>query len=133
MPTPDEYRKIAETYYRLACDAKTEADRLALLDLAKSWLEAASRDDTKSLRERRRSWRARAARPMPLLPPKADIAESDPLHRQTICCEPLAPRFWQPISPSQRCDCSPPPQLTWGPRINFKAASICLQVSASSV
>jgi hypothetical protein len=61
MPTPDEYRKIAETYYRLACDAKTEADRLALLDLAKSWLEAASRDDTKSFRERRRSWRARAA------------------------------------------------------------------------
>ena len=41
MPTPDEYRKIAETYYRLAREAKTEADRLALLDLAKSWLEAA--------------------------------------------------------------------------------------------
>ena len=60
MPTPDEYRKIAETYYRLACDAKTEADRLALLDLAKSWLEAASREDAKSARERRRSWQARA-------------------------------------------------------------------------
>ena len=40
MPTPDEYRKIAETYYRFAREAKTEADRLALLDLAKSWLEA---------------------------------------------------------------------------------------------
>ena len=26
---PDEYRKIAETYYRLAREAKTEADRLA--------------------------------------------------------------------------------------------------------
>ena len=35
MPTPDEYRKIAETYYRLAREAKAEADRLALLDLAK--------------------------------------------------------------------------------------------------
>jgi hypothetical protein len=61
MPTPDEYRKIAETYYRLAREAKTEVDRLALLDLAKSWLEAASREDAKSVRERRRSWRARAA------------------------------------------------------------------------
>ena len=61
MPTPDEYRKIAETYYRLAREAKTEADRLALLNLAKSWLEAASREDTRSARERRRSWRARAA------------------------------------------------------------------------
>ena len=61
MPTPDEYRKIAETYYRLAREAKTEEDRLALLDLAKNWLEAASREDTKSVRERRRNWRARAA------------------------------------------------------------------------
>jgi hypothetical protein len=48
MPTPDEYRKIAETYYRLAREAKSEADRLALLDLAQSWLEAAAREDTKS-------------------------------------------------------------------------------------
>ena len=61
MPTPDEYRKIAETYDRLAREAKTEVDRLALLNLAKSWLEAASREDAKSVRERRRSWRARAA------------------------------------------------------------------------
>jgi hypothetical protein len=61
MPTPDEYRKIAETCYRLAREAKTEADRLALLDLAKGWLEAASREDTESVRERRRSWHARAA------------------------------------------------------------------------
>ena len=43
MPTPDEYRKIAETYYRLAREAKTEADRL------------------ESALERRRNWRARAA------------------------------------------------------------------------
>ena len=34
MRTPDEYRKIAVTYYRLAREAKTEADRLALLNLA---------------------------------------------------------------------------------------------------
>jgi hypothetical protein len=61
MPTPDEYRKIAETYYHLARQAKTEADRLALLDLAKNWLEAASREEAKSVRDRRRSWRARAA------------------------------------------------------------------------
>jgi hypothetical protein len=62
MPTPDEHRKIAETYYRLAREAKTEADRLVLLDLAKSWLETASREDAKSARERRRSWHARSAR-----------------------------------------------------------------------
>jgi len=62
MPSPDEYRKIAETYYRFARKAKTEADRLALLDLAKSWLEAASREEAKSVPERRRNWRARAAR-----------------------------------------------------------------------
>jgi hypothetical protein len=43
MPTSDEYRKVAEEYYRLAREAKTETDRLALLDLAQSWLEAASR------------------------------------------------------------------------------------------
>jgi hypothetical protein len=61
MRTPDEYRKIAVAYYRLAREAKTEVDRLALLDLAQSWLEAASREDTKSARERRRSWHARAA------------------------------------------------------------------------
>jgi hypothetical protein len=30
MRTPDEYRKIAETYYRLAREAKAEAERLAL-------------------------------------------------------------------------------------------------------
>ena len=47
MRTPDEYRKIAETYYRLAREAKAEADCLALLDLAQSWLAAASREDTK--------------------------------------------------------------------------------------
>jgi hypothetical protein len=48
MPTPEEYRKTAEAYYRLALEAKTEADRLALLELAKNWLEVASREDNKT-------------------------------------------------------------------------------------
>ena len=48
MPTPEEYRKTAEAYYRLALEAKTEADRLALLKLAEHWLEAASREDNKT-------------------------------------------------------------------------------------
>jgi hypothetical protein len=45
MPTSGEYRKIAEEYYRLAREAKTEADRLALLDLAETWQQVASRQD----------------------------------------------------------------------------------------
>ena len=48
MPTPEEYRKTAETYYRLALEGKTETDRLALLKLAEHWLEAASREDNKT-------------------------------------------------------------------------------------
>jgi hypothetical protein len=34
MPTHDEYRKLADEYYSLATEAKTETDRLALLDIA---------------------------------------------------------------------------------------------------
>ncbi|HEY2526733.1 MAG TPA: hypothetical protein VGJ20_02110 [Xanthobacteraceae bacterium] len=45
MPTSDEYRKTAEECYRLANEAKTETERLALLDLAHTWLEAASRQE----------------------------------------------------------------------------------------
>jgi hypothetical protein len=45
MPTSDEYSKIADEYYRLAREAKTETDRLVLLDLAETWREAASRQD----------------------------------------------------------------------------------------
>jgi hypothetical protein len=45
MPTSEEYRKIADEYTRLAGEAKTETDRLALLDQARTWLEAASRRD----------------------------------------------------------------------------------------
>ena len=48
MPTPEEYRKTAESYYRLALEAKTEVDRLALLELAERWLEIASREDNKT-------------------------------------------------------------------------------------
>jgi hypothetical protein len=48
MPTPEEYRKTAESYYRLALAAKTDADRLALLQLAERWLEIASREDNKT-------------------------------------------------------------------------------------
>jgi hypothetical protein len=42
MPTDNEYLKKAEECYRLAREAKTETDRLACLDLARTWLEAAS-------------------------------------------------------------------------------------------
>ena len=45
MPISDEYRKIAEEYYRLAREAKTETDRLALLELAETWQQVASRQD----------------------------------------------------------------------------------------
>jgi hypothetical protein len=45
MPTSDEYRATAEECYRLAREAKNETDRLACLDLAQTWLEAASRQE----------------------------------------------------------------------------------------
>jgi hypothetical protein len=45
MSTSNEYRAMAEECYRLASEAKTETDRLACLDLARTWLEAASRQD----------------------------------------------------------------------------------------
>jgi hypothetical protein len=45
MPTSEEYRQTAEEYVRLAGEAKTEADRVACLDVAHSWLEAASRQE----------------------------------------------------------------------------------------
>jgi hypothetical protein len=45
MPTSDEYRATAEECYHLAQDAKSESDRLACLDLASTWLQAASRRD----------------------------------------------------------------------------------------
>ena len=45
MPTSKEYRERAETCYRLSSEAKAETDRLACLELARTWLEAASRQD----------------------------------------------------------------------------------------
>jgi hypothetical protein len=45
MSTSKEYRKVAEEYDRLAREAKTEADRLALLNLAETWFDTASRQD----------------------------------------------------------------------------------------
>ena len=45
MSTSDDYSKLAEKCYRLASEAKTEADRIACLDLAQGWLEMASRQD----------------------------------------------------------------------------------------
>jgi hypothetical protein len=42
MPSANDYFKMAEECYRLANEAKTEVDRLACLDLARTWLEAAA-------------------------------------------------------------------------------------------
>jgi hypothetical protein len=45
MSTSDDYSKLAEKCYRLAAEAKTEADRIACLELAQGWLEKASQQD----------------------------------------------------------------------------------------
>jgi hypothetical protein len=45
MPSANDYFKMAEECYRLANEAKTEVDRLACLDLARTWLEAAAQQD----------------------------------------------------------------------------------------
>jgi hypothetical protein len=45
VPTSNEYRQKAEECYRLANEAKTETDRLACLDLARSFLDAAARQE----------------------------------------------------------------------------------------
>lgn len=45
MPTANEFRQKAEECFRLANEATTETDRLACLDLARTWLEAAARQD----------------------------------------------------------------------------------------
>jgi hypothetical protein len=44
-PTPDDYHELPEALYRLASEAKSDTDRLACLDLARIWLEAAPRQD----------------------------------------------------------------------------------------
>jgi len=42
MPASKEYAKRAEKCFRLAAEARSETDRVACLDLAQKWLEAAS-------------------------------------------------------------------------------------------
>jgi len=41
METPDKYREYAAECFRLASEAKTEADRKTLLQLARAWKEVA--------------------------------------------------------------------------------------------
>jgi hypothetical protein len=48
MPTANEYLKMAEECYRLAREAKTETDRLACLELARTWIEAASQQQSET-------------------------------------------------------------------------------------
>jgi len=50
MPASDGYSKLAEECFRLAREAKDETDRLACLDLAQKWLEAASDQNEKAPR-----------------------------------------------------------------------------------
>jgi hypothetical protein len=52
MPTASDYFKMAEQCYRLASEAKSEVDRLACLDLARHWIEAASQQDEVEKRTR---------------------------------------------------------------------------------
>lgn len=69
MPTSDEYRKIADEYYRLAREGKTETDRLTLLDLAETWREAASRQDEMTPEEIAAAQKpSRASKPEPQTP-----------------------------------------------------------------
>ena len=45
MPTANDYLKMDEECYRLAKEAKTDTDRQACLDLARTWIEAASQQE----------------------------------------------------------------------------------------
>jgi len=45
MPSANDYFKMAEECYRLASEAKTDVDRLACIDLARTWLEAAAQQE----------------------------------------------------------------------------------------
>ena len=71
MPTSDEYRKMAEECYRLASEAKTETDRLACLDLARTWLEAAARQNEMTpeqiaeAQKSERAWKPKPEMPQP--------------------------------------------------------------------
>ena len=52
MPTANDYLKRAEECYRLASEAKTEEDRLACLELAQTWIEAAYQEQDERRRAR---------------------------------------------------------------------------------
>jgi hypothetical protein len=52
MPSANDYFKMAEECYRLANEAKTDTDRLACIDLARTWLEAAAQQDEADKRVR---------------------------------------------------------------------------------
>ena len=55
MPSANDYFKMAEECYRLANESKTDVDRLACLELARTWLEAASQQDAAEKRTRESS------------------------------------------------------------------------------
>ncbi len=48
MEAPDQYREFAAECYRLASNVKTEADRKALLEIARAWKEVAEEAETKT-------------------------------------------------------------------------------------
>ena len=48
METPDRYRKYAAECFRLASEAKTEADRKTLRQLAQAWEEVAEEAEVES-------------------------------------------------------------------------------------
>jgi hypothetical protein len=60
MPSANDYFKMAEQCYRLASEAKSDVDRLACLDLARTWLEAAAQQE-------------QAENPSPEPPPKSRL------------------------------------------------------------
>jgi hypothetical protein len=45
MTTAEEYRHIAEEFFRLAHEAKTEDERKRFFDMALSWSQAAAGED----------------------------------------------------------------------------------------
>jgi hypothetical protein len=48
METPDRYREYAAECFRLASEAKTEADRKTLLELARAWEKVAEEAEAES-------------------------------------------------------------------------------------
>ena len=45
MSTPDDYRAMAEECFRRAHESQTDSERDGYLELARTWLEAASKVD----------------------------------------------------------------------------------------